>query len=86
MQWMTGDMTLSTSSELAIGIFVSSLVFGLAHPMSVVYVFLAFLMGLIFGVLYWLTNNLLAPIAAHWIYDAIVMIWLVRSKTVTVTN
>lgn len=79
MQFLTGEMANCTQQEIFFGILVSSLVFGFAHPMSVSYVIVATLMGVILGTLYWYYDNLLVPIVAHWIYDAILMVWLTRS-------
>lgn len=78
MQFLTGDMANCTQQEIFFGILASSLVFGFAHPMSVAYIILATLMGVILGTLYWYYDNLLVPIVAHWIYDAILMVWLTR--------
>jgi membrane protease YdiL (CAAX protease family) len=79
MQALTGNMHTSSGYEIAFGIALSSLVFGFAHPMSTLYIVLASMMGGIFGTLYWYFDNLLVPIAAHWIYDAAMMLWLVQS-------
>jgi uncharacterized protein len=63
----------------AFGVVVAGLLFGLAHPLSRTYVVLASIMGMMLGGLYVLTENLLAPILAHAIYDAIVLISWKRS-------
>ncbi len=57
-----------------VGLLVASILFGLAHPISPLYVLLATLMGLIFGGLYWVTGNLLAAIVAHAVYDAVILL------------
>lgn len=57
-----------------VGLLVASILFGLAHPISPLYVVLATLMGLIFGGLYWMTGNLLAAIVAHAVYDAVILL------------
>ena len=80
MQTITGNMALCTHQEMIVGILVSSLVFGFAHPMSFTYVILATLMGGVLGSLYFYFDNLLVPIVTHWIYDAILMVLLVRSE------
>lgn len=80
MQVFTGDMTVCTQQEVIVAIFGSSIIFGFAHPMSVTYVIMAILMGIALGSLYWFTQNLLAPIVAHWFYDAILMVLMVRSR------
>jgi len=85
MQWLIGDMQSCTTQSLIFGIIVSALVFGLAHPMSIAYVVFAFFMGLAMGVLHWYFQNLLVPIVAHWVYDAIMMVWLVNRTNSTIT-
>jgi membrane protease YdiL (CAAX protease family) len=57
-----------------VGLLIASILFGLAHPISPLYVLLATLMGLIFGGLYWVTGNLLAAIVAHAVYDAVILL------------
>ena len=54
----------------AFAIVVTSLVFGLFHPLTKAYVVLAFLISLYLGWLFVVTHNLLVPILVHWIYDA----------------
>ncbi|MGB7345603.1 MAG: CPBP family intramembrane glutamic endopeptidase [Pirellulaceae bacterium] len=63
-----------TAIELGAALVVSSIAFGLVHPITKLYVFLAALMGLYFGGLLLWTENLLVPIAAHAAYDAIQLI------------
>jgi uncharacterized protein len=83
MQSLTGDLHTSSEYEIAYGIGISSIVFGFAHPMNRLYILLATLMGIVFGTLYWYFDNLLVPIAAHWIYDAVMMVWLMQSNDQT---
>lgn len=59
---------------LITGWLVSSLVFGLFHPITKLYIALTAVMGLYFGALLILTGNLLIPITAHALYDA-VQLW-----------
>ena len=61
----TGD-----SMQLIAALVASAIMFGLVHPITKLYVFLAAVMGVYFGVLLILTGNLLVPIAAHAAYDA----------------
>jgi hypothetical protein len=56
------------------GWMVSSVAFGLAHPISRTYVLLAALIGLVLGALYLLTGSLLSSILAHAVYDAILLL------------
>lgn len=85
MYWLAegGAMaTGSTASPLALGaaVVVSSIVFGLFHPITKLYVVLATLMGIYFGALAIYTGNLLVPIAAHATYDAAQLIMTARSE------
>jgi hypothetical protein len=55
---------------LVSAIVISSIAFGLLHPITKLYVFVAALMGVYFGVLMVLTDSLLVPIVTHAVYDA----------------
>jgi membrane protease YdiL (CAAX protease family) len=64
------------------GILVSSLLFGMAHPLTKTYVVIAAVIGLILGLFYWYTRDLLACVVAHSLYDAILLVvwkWSERS-------
>lgn len=61
----------ATTVQLGFALVVSSIAFGLVHPITKLYVLLAALMGLYFGALLIWTENLLVPIAAHAAYDAV---------------
>lgn len=61
---------INASWGLAIGLVVSSVIFGVFHPVTKLYIVLAALMGLYFGALVIFTGNLLVPIMAHATYDA----------------
>jgi len=65
------------------GLLVASILFGLAHPISVLYVLLAGTMGLWFGVLWNWSDSLVAPVLAHALYDFIALAWLVNQMKVT---
>lgn len=85
MYWLAEGGTMSTGtspSPLALGaaLVVSSVVFGLVHPITKLYVVLAALMGFYFGALVIYTENLLVPIAAHATYDAVQLIMTARSE------
>jgi membrane protease YdiL (CAAX protease family) len=68
----------------AIGLIVASLLFGVCHWLSTTYAILAAFVGLYFGSLYLLADNLLAPIIAHAAYDFIALVYLVKWKPVVV--
>ncbi len=85
MYWLVEGGTMTTSgspSPLALGaaLVVSSIVFGLFHPITKLYIVLAALMGVYFGALVIYTENLLVPIAAHATYDAVQLIMTARSE------
>jgi membrane protease YdiL (CAAX protease family) len=60
-------------------VVISSLLFGLAHPISRAYVVIAMLLGLYLGALRMAGASLLVLIAAHALYDFVALAWLLRS-------
>ncbi|WP_375206014.1 CPBP family intramembrane glutamic endopeptidase [Hyphococcus sp.] len=56
-----------------LAIIITNIVFGMMHMRTALYAVIAGLVGFYLGVLYMLTDNLLAPIAAHTLYDAIAL-------------
>lgn len=83
MYWLAegaGAAAGSAAEPIALGaaLIVSSIVFGLFHPITKLYVVLATLMGLYFGGLVLYTGNLLVPIAAHATYDAVQLVLTAR--------
>ena len=71
-EWISGP----AGPWIALG--VASLLFGLAHMVSVTYAVVAALIGAYLGILLIVTDNLLAPIVAHGLYDLVALIYLVR--------
>jgi membrane protease YdiL (CAAX protease family) len=64
----------------AIGLVITSLLFGLAHALSKLYFLFAVVVGAFLG---WMTlryNDLVAPIVAHGLYDFLALAYLSRSK------
>ena len=59
---------------IAVVIFVS-LLFGLGHAITKTYFFLAFLISVYLGTVFLLSENILVPIAAHALYDIVVLLW-----------
>jgi len=59
-------------------IVVSSIAFGLAHPINRPYVVAATAIGVYFGVLFAVTGNLLTPIVTHAVYDFCALIYFLR--------
>ena len=72
--------TLAEPIALGAALVVSSIIFGLFHPITKLYVVLAALMGLYFGGLVLYTGNLLVPIAAHATYDAVQLLTAAREE------
>ena len=72
------------SAENAFGLWpallLASLLFGLAHAMTLTYLVLATLMGLYLGALYAWTDQLLAPMLTHFLYDWAALAWLLRKR------
>jgi membrane protease YdiL (CAAX protease family) len=66
--------TANHTAGLVAALIVSSIAFGLVHPITKLYVVLAAVMGLYFGGLAIWTGNLLVPITAHAAYDAVQML------------
>lgn len=69
------------SASIAIAVVVSSIVFGLVHPITKLYAVLATIIGAYFAALMLWTNSLIVPIVAHAVYDAIQMALAKRSDT-----
>ena len=61
-------------------LLIASLAFGFAHPISKEYILSAGLIGLFLGALFIQTNNLLAPIIAHALYDFCALTWFLRYR------
>lgn len=72
--WLTG-LGMSGWQAVVWGIFVSSLLFGLVHPISRLYVMICFLIGIYCGLLLFWTGNLLVPMTMHAIYDFLVLVF-----------
>lgn len=60
-------------APVAVAIIVSNILFGMLHMRTALYAVIAGLVGAYLGVLYALTDNLLAPMAAHAFYDAVAL-------------
>lgn len=60
------------------GLAGASVLFGLAHFLTLSYAMLASLVGLYLGVLLLLSGNLLVPIVVHALYDLVALIVLIR--------
>lgn len=74
-----GIQTLATDfMALPLAIAVSSALFALAHFAKPLIAFLIFLIGCVFGLLYWWTGSLLAVAVGHALYDVFAL-WYVQT-------
>ncbi|MDR0390965.1 MAG: CPBP family intramembrane metalloprotease [Planctomycetaceae bacterium] len=53
-----------------------SILFGLAHAVTKMYFFLAFLISIYLGVILILTDNIFIPVSIHAFYDFVVLVYL----------
>lgn len=62
------------------GIGLVNLLFGLMHPFSVTYVVVASLIGLYLSVLFVISDNLIAPMVVHGLYDFVALFWMLHVR------
>jgi membrane protease YdiL (CAAX protease family) len=67
-------------------LILASVLFGLVHAMTLSYFILATFMGLYLGGLYVWTDQLLAPMLTHFLYDWAALAWLVFKVPKQVEN
>jgi len=63
-----------------VGLWSAALLFGLAHPITRSYVVVTAVFGYYLGWLWQVSDNLLAPITAHILYDFFVLLILIRDQ------
>ncbi|MCH8963087.1 MAG: CPBP family intramembrane metalloprotease [Bacteroidetes bacterium] len=68
---------LAGAVGLSLAVAFTSIVFGLAHFISVTYAVYATVVGVYLGVLLIVFGNLLAPVVAHAAYDFLALVYLV---------
>jgi uncharacterized protein len=66
-----------------LALLLASVAFGLAHFVTPLYALLAGLASVYLGALFWARGDLLAPIVAHALYDAVALMYLVRRYRAT---
>ncbi|WP_404306393.1 CPBP family intramembrane glutamic endopeptidase [Neorhodopirellula lusitana] len=71
--------TATQGWPMVVALIGSSVLFGFVHPMTKLYIFVTGMMGFYFAVLLILSGNLLIPIVAHALYDA-VQLWSAASE------
>lgn len=59
---------------------VASLLFGLAHAMTVTYFVITFFMGIYLGLAYHWSGSLLVPMLAHFLYDWLALHYYLRKR------
>jgi membrane protease YdiL (CAAX protease family) len=59
---------------------LASVLFGLLHPITLTYLVLAMLGGAYLGLVWMMADNLLTVVAAHALYDFIMLVYLLRSR------
>jgi uncharacterized protein len=69
---------LAERVPLWVAVAAASLLFGLGHWLSASYAILASLIGAYLGILFLLSDNLLAPMVAHAAYDVVALFVLAR--------
>lgn len=65
--WMAGF------APVALAVILSNFLFGLLHMRTLLYAIIAGMVGVYLGALYAFTDNLLAPMATHALYDAVAL-------------
>ena len=71
---------LPGTGGVVFALVAASVVFGICHWITNSYALLAGVMGLYLGVLLLITENLLAPIATHAVYDFVALLYLTRFR------
>jgi len=66
-------------APVIVALIITNIVFGLLHYRTAIYAIIAGVVGIYLGTLYVLTGNLIAPIIAHGLYDAIAFAYLRRA-------
>ncbi len=69
------------ASSLWVGVIITSIIFGLAHFVSLTYAVLAGLIGLYLGLLLVAFDNLIVPMIAHALYDFVALVFLIRLRS-----
>lgn len=68
------------------GLVLASVLFGLAHCATATYAIVTALIGIYLGSLWMLTNNLLAPMTAHALYDFVGLVYLLKGRAAPTTS
>ncbi|MBC8355830.1 MAG: CPBP family intramembrane metalloprotease [Planctomycetes bacterium] len=74
-QWWDGP------GGIVLSVVVASVLFGACHWITPTYAALAALAGAYFGLLFLITESLLAPLVAHALYDFIALVYMTRRSS-----
>ena len=77
---LIGSVSQGAGIGLPAALVLSSVIFGLAHPISRSYAVVAGAVGLYLGATYLWSGGVLAPIVAHGLYDFVALWHLLRQK------
>ena len=69
---------LVSSSSPLIGIIVTSFIFGLLHCVTKIYVLVTFLLGLVFAVVFYITDSMILVMLGHVVYDIFAFSMIVK--------
>jgi hypothetical protein len=72
------QVALARWLSVAAGVAGASLLFGMAHPLTLAYAVITTLAGLYLGFLFLASDNLLVPIVTHAAYDFLALVYLLR--------
>lgn len=86
MMSLSGPMNQWTTGPLVAAVVISSLVFGIAHPITPAYIVVTGLIGVFMAMLLVWTGNLLVPITAHAFYDFIQLVLATRALRTETAN
>jgi len=75
---LIGSVSQGAGIGLPAALVLSSVVFGLAHPISRSYAVVAGVVGMYLGTTYLWSGGVLAPIVAHGLYDFVALWYLLR--------
>ncbi|MGV3483622.1 MAG: CPBP family intramembrane glutamic endopeptidase [Planctomycetaceae bacterium] len=80
MAWISGPLEVADPVTILGALLVSSVAFGLLHLITPTYAVIATFIGIYLGGLVLWTGNLLVPITAHAVYDAIHLLLFKRQQ------
>jgi membrane protease YdiL (CAAX protease family) len=61
-----------------VGMLLASLIFGVMHFLSKIYVLITFVIGFVFALVFYLTDSMLLVMVAHTVYDIFAFAMIVK--------